>query len=138
MWTIAINELRRLLRARSVLFLLIVAPLTLIFILGSALANVFNPKDQNFEAVKLVYYDEDKGRLSQGFESYLQAMKGEGRLTAAEENSREDVLRKIKSGEAQFGLYIPKGFSSSVLQGKEGGWELINGGDRIKKTESAD
>lgn len=44
MWTIAINELRRLLRARSVLFLLIVAPLTLIFILGSAWRMCLTPR----------------------------------------------------------------------------------------------
>lgn len=130
--TIAIYELRKLLRVKSVIAVLFILPLLLIFILGSALSDLFTVKDQSIEQVHLAVYQADKENLQYSFEPFFQAASFEEYMQLSFVHSREKVVADIEKGNIDFGLVIPSDFEEQVLYGNPASWELIRGKDRSK------
>lgn len=132
MWTIATTTMKTLIRNKPLMALLILAPLTLIFILGSALSAVFNPQDQELKPVKLAYVVRDQGSLADGIRDYLAEMEAGGFMTLQSKTSRDEIVRALSEEEAEAGLIVPESFSSDVLSGGEASWEYLTGSDRMQ------
>lgn len=129
---IAIYEVRRMLRIRSVMLILIGLPLLLIFILGSALSSAFTVKDMEIEQLSIAVFAEDQGELINGLQAYLDSAQVSKYIVDIPTTSREAVIDLIKAREVDMGLIIPAGFSAAVFQGKSAEWEVIVGGNRTK------
>ena len=127
--TIAWYEVKRVLRDRMVLIIQFALPLVLIFLLGSALSGVFQEKDKKLKPIELAYASEDAGVMQEQFEAFLAASTKSEMLQPSQLPSRDQVVQRIKEGQAEFGLFIPSGFSQKTLQGNAASWELIPGKD---------
>lgn len=130
MWMIAGYEWKRLLRIRTIVLMLIVAPLVLIFILGSSLSSVFEGEKGNPPVVKVAIYQEDQGQIPDGFRSFLKSPEVKKNLNAVYVTSRPEVVERVKGGEADLGLVIPAGFGKKVESGEKADWEVILGRNR--------
>lgn len=128
-WIIAKYELVRMLRMRYVLVIQLLMPLLLIFILGSALSGMFKMEDRVLRPVKVDVVQADSGALSLEFKSFLSAPELLKIIQAVNVQTRDEAVKRLKAGDSEFALIIPKDFSSRVLEGKEAEWEMILGQD---------
>jgi ABC-2 type transport system permease protein len=126
---IAVYELVRLFRNRTEIVLNFGLPLLVIFILGSALSGVFgsNGEIKEIPAVKLGIVKQDEGLVVQGFESYLNSTEIKKHITPRILESRDQLLTQLRSGDIDYGLIIPSGFSAAVQSGLNAEWEFVLG-----------
>lgn len=130
LWTVAGYELLRLSRIKVVMLVLFLLPLLLIFILGAALSKEFKAEDVKITPVKVAVVNQDQSRWSGPLKAYLDHPKTKEILQTQEAPSREEAVRALQEGRAEYGLIVPEGFGEALLQGKPGSWELIAGKDR--------
>ena len=71
----------------------------------------------------------DSGVLSAGFTSFLNTPELMKIIQHMNIQSRDEAVKRLKSGASEFALIIPSDFSSRVLEGKEAEWEMILGQD---------
>ncbi|NOU76224.1 ABC transporter permease subunit [Paenibacillus sp. LMG 31458] len=128
-WIIAKYEILRFMRMRYVLIIQFLMPLLLIFILGSALSGAFKMEDRTLKPVKVDVVQSDSGVLSAGFKSFLSTPEIMKIIQPMNIQSRDEAVKRLKSGDSDFALIIPSDFSSCVLEGKEAEWEMILGQD---------
>jgi ABC-2 type transport system permease protein len=128
--TIARYELIRILRHKATYFILIILPLLLIFILGSALSNVFQAKDEVLHPARLVWVQEEAGPIVDGLVSYFEAPEISKLIAAEPAASRQEALDKLSRGEADAALIVPAGFHAAVMTGQEANWQYIPGKDQ--------
>ncbi|MDF2649672.1 MAG: transporter permease [Paenibacillus sp.] len=128
-WIIAKYEVLRFMRMRYLLVIQFLMPLLLIFILGSALSDTFKMEDRTIKPVKVDVVQSDSGALSAGFKSFLSAPELLKIIQPMNIQSRDEAIKRLKSGDSEFALIIPSDFSSRVLEGKEAEWEMILGQD---------
>jgi ABC-2 type transport system permease protein len=128
-WTIAWYEIRRMMTTRAVLSLNFALPLLLIFILGSALSDVFQVKDKPLKPVKVALTELDTGMMKEHFDAFLNAAKSAGIIEVTMYTQRDEAEKQVKLGNAEFGLIIPFDFSERVWKGQTAGWEMILGND---------
>lgn len=127
---IVVFEIRRTLRRPMFLVFQIIFPLLLIFILGSALSNAFQVKDVALKPVQVAWVQEDSGSLAASVDGFLQAPEVKSVVRISRVAGREEAVRQVKAGEAEFAVIVPAAFSDNVMQGKEASWEWIPGNDR--------
>jgi ABC-2 type transport system permease protein len=127
--TIAIYELKRLSRLKSVMFVLFLMPLLLIFILGSALSTVFKVEDRVMKPVKMVIVQETPGKPGDPLFAFGKDAALLTWLDPVVMDSREAAERAVRTGEADYAVVIPEGFTEALMQGKQAEWELIRGKD---------
>ncbi|WP_261305854.1 ABC transporter permease [Paenibacillus andongensis] len=128
-WIIAKYEILRFMRMRYVLMIQFLMPLLLIFILGSALSGAFKMEDRTLKPVKVDVVQSDLGVLSAGFNSFLNTPELMKIIQPTNIQSRDEAVKRLKSGDSEFALIVPSDFSSRVLEGKEAEWEMILGQD---------
>jgi ABC-2 type transport system permease protein len=129
MLTIARYELIRILRHKATYFILLVLPLLLIFILGSALSNVFQVKDEALKQARLVWVQEESGPIAEGLAFYFEEPEISKLVAAERVDSREAALNRLADGTADVALIVPVGFHTSVMTGQEADWRYIPGKD---------
>ncbi|GIP35421.1 ABC transporter permease [Paenibacillus sp. J2TS4] len=130
-FVVAQYEMKRILRNGSTYFIQLLLPLLLIFILGSALSSFINP-DKPTEEVKVVVVSQDQGHLQQGLDQFLTSEGISERLKAEYAETEEEALSQLKEGEADLTVFIPAGFSSSVLAGQPAEWRMLTGQDSVR------
>lgn len=128
-WIIAKYEILLFMRMRYVLIIQFLMPLLLIFILGSALSGPFKLEDRTLKPVKVDVVQSDVGVLSAELTSFLSTPELMKIIQPMNIQSRDQAVKRLKSGESEFALIIPSDFSSRVLEGKEAEWEMILGQD---------
>lgn len=130
--TIAWNEIKRTIRRRSVVLVLFVMPLLLIFILGTALSDMFTIKDKNVKAVHVGIVNLDNGQMSASFNQFLKQPSTREYVRAEKVASRKELVSKLRKSEVAYGVVIPKGFTEAALSGQKTEWEYISGTSRDK------
>ncbi len=130
LWTVAGYELLRLSRIKVVMLVLFLLPLLLIFILGAALSKEFKAEDVKITPVKVAVVNQDQSRWSGPLKAYLDHPKTKEILQTQESPNREEAVRALREGRAEYGLILPEGFGEALMQGKPASWELIAGKDR--------
>ncbi len=131
MFWVILNEIRVYMRLRTGLILLFAQPLLLIFILGSALSQVFQPDDVELQPVRVVIWTEDTSSLSSQTEQFFSTMVEDDILRTNSVNDRSTLLTQLRNDDADFGVIIPANFSSQVAAGEEATWELVLGRDQM-------
>lgn len=119
-WTTAYYELLKYSRKKSLILILIVLPLILIYMLGSAF-------DTEIKPAKVIVYNGDQGELRASVDAFWEndAIKPYVRLIAAEEEG--DVQPSVTESESDYGVVIPTDYSSRVLSGENVSWRTYSG-----------
>lgn len=119
-WTTAYYELLKYSRKKSLILILIVLPLILIYMLGSAF-------DTEIKPAKVIVYNGDQGELRASVDAFWEndAIKPYVRLIAAEEEG--DVQPSVTESESDYGIVIPTDYSSRVLSGENVSWRTYSG-----------
>ncbi|MGO4369677.1 ABC transporter permease [Paenibacillus sp. MCAF20] len=119
-WTTAYYELLKYSRKKSLILILIVLPLILIYMLGSAF-------DTEIKPAKVIVYNGDQGELRASVDAFWEndAIKPYVRLIAAEEEG--DVQPSVTESESDYGIVIPTDYSSRVLSGEKVSWRTYSG-----------
>ncbi|WP_274361596.1 ABC transporter permease [Paenibacillus thermotolerans] len=117
LWTIFRGEMVRMARSRTTFVLYFASPLLIIFILGSALSQMFNPGAETFAPRVAAYVSAGSG---------VQTMLEKTLPTAEIEwfEREEQVEAETAGGNFDFGLVVKDGDTPV--------WELFPGNDRMK------
>jgi ABC-2 type transport system permease protein len=118
--TTAYYELLKYSRKKSLILILIVLPLILIYMLGSAF-------DTEIKPAKVIVYNGDQGELRASVDAFWEndAIKPYVRLIIAEEEG--DVQPSVTESESDYGVVIPTDYSSRVLSGENVSWRTYSG-----------
>ncbi|WP_374723026.1 ABC transporter permease [Peribacillus tepidiphilus] len=108
-WQLTLTQLRIFLRNRQVLFWTLAFPIFLMVMLGSFLGN------GNGISLSIGVVDQDRSLQSKEFMTIL--MKNEA-IDVEKENSKNDALSKLKKGDVQLVVVIPKGYDTSLSSAK--------------------
>lgn len=130
--TIVAFEIRRAVKHPVYLFIQLILPLLLIFILGTALDSVFTVKDEKLETVRVALVRQDEGEMGAMLDEWLRLPAVSDRIRVEPAASRSEAISRLRDGTADFALVVPADFSASVLRGGSAKWELIAGGDSGK------
>lgn len=132
--TIIAFEVRKLIRARVVLFNLFLLPLLLIFILGNALSPMFNSGgDQTLEQVSVhLVRSTAEGGPDLGLEAFLSNPEIKETLRVDPAADRAEAEASLRAGKSDFAVVIPEDFEARVTRGEAAEWEYILGKDQTK------
>ncbi|MBW7454480.1 ABC transporter permease [Paenibacillus sepulcri] len=115
----------RYIRNKSVVVIMLVLPLLLIFLLGSALSGEMKP-------VKIVIYNADNGEMNAALQTFTgdPALSGYAIFDSAD--TEEDLLNRVRGGGADYGIEIPANFSELVQSGGNAQWKSYPGPDDLE------
>lgn len=128
-WTIAKYEVVRMLKVKSVLVNMLVLPLLLIFILGSALKSTFDMAPVGQIHAGLVNLDSRQAEESLG--RFLESSEVKERLAVTNVSSLEELKEQIKEQKLDYGMVIPSDFTKNLQAGKETEWQYFQGTDSV-------
>ncbi|MDQ0112934.1 ABC transporter permease [Paenibacillus harenae] len=119
-WTTAYYELLKYSRKKTLILILIVLPLVLIYMLGSAF-------DTEIKPAKVIVYNADRGELRASVDAFWSndEIKPYVRFLAAKEEG--DVQPSVTESESDYGVVIPADYSSRVLKGETVSWRTYSG-----------
>ncbi|MEK8129855.1 ABC transporter permease [Paenibacillus filicis] len=127
---IAWTHIKMISRVRVVIFVMMVFPLLLIVILGSALSESFGTVDMKLKPVKITVVNLDQGIWNERMLGYLHSPELEGVLEASQGSTREEAVERLRTGSSEFAVVIPAGFGAALQEGGAANWELIAGKNR--------
>lgn len=119
-WTAAYYELIKYTRMRSVLIILIGLPLLLILLLGSAF-------DTEIKPAKIALYNADQGEMRASIDAFWSNEAIKPYVKVLDANSEKEVKDWIREGIADYGVSIPKNFSSELSAGETANWSTFEG-----------
>ncbi|OME83015.1 hypothetical protein BK120_14475 [Paenibacillus sp. FSL A5-0031] len=119
-WTAAYYELIKYARMRSVLIILIGLPLLLILLLGSAF-------DTEIKPAKIALYNADQGEMRASIDAFWSNEAVKPYVKVLDANSEKEVKDWIREGVADYGVSIPKNFSSELSAGETAKWSTFEG-----------
>lgn len=102
----------RNLRDHTNLTLMLLFPIVMIFILGSALTGSF--EIENMEPIEVILVNEDEGDLSRSFEGFLNSEEIQEMLDVEKADSFDDSMRRVKQGEASALIHLKKDFAGQI------------------------
>ncbi|MCB8926433.1 MAG: ABC transporter permease [Ardenticatenaceae bacterium] len=113
-WTIAWKDTTIRFRDRNALILMVLAPLVLSAIIGSAFGGFLDSSDPvPFDAIPVLFINQDMGEMGQQFADILTS-DALGDLLAVTEMSDETAAREqVQRGEARAAIVIPADFSEA-------------------------
>ncbi|WP_090667796.1 ABC transporter permease [Paenibacillus tianmuensis] len=129
LWTVAGYQLLQFSRTKGVILVLFLLPLLLIFILGTALSEEIKTGDVKLSLVKVAMVNQGQSLWNERLKAYLDYPKTREILQVQELPSREEAVRALQEGRAEYGLIVPAGFGEALLHGQPASWELIAGKD---------
>ncbi|WP_172257066.1 ABC transporter permease [Saccharibacillus deserti] len=126
-YIVALNQLKRTLRMRTVLINMFLLPLIVIFLLGTALGSVEDmggAEDAKIDPVTLALVKSEDSPLLDGYLSD----EGVARyLKVVEVPDRPQAQENLRSGEVDYALIAAPGFDRAVTSGRPASLELIRG-----------
>lgn len=126
----ALNELKIMSRNRVTFALLMVLPIFMIFIMGNAMAGVFNT-DKGIEKFSVLYVNEDNGTLGKAFDNFIN--NGAGDFIIPVKGSYDTAEQEVLSGKYTDAIVVPKDLSEKIGNGEKADINVISSGkDTIK------
>lgn len=102
-------------RDRNALISMLAAPLILSAIIGSAFGGLISGSDDTpFEAIPVLFIDEDEGELGQQFRDILATDQLEDLLDTTDMDDLVEARAIVQAGEARAAIYIPPNFTASL------------------------
>lgn len=133
-WMIAWFELRRMIRARTVIINLFLLPLILIFILGTALSGFLNSGDQalDIDPVKVAIVEDvvDEGGATAQLNAFLQSSDIVDIIGVQHVPTTKEAERLLRSQKVDYVVIVPADFDRQVISGEETRLQLMLGSDR--------
>ncbi|CAH0120051.1 Linearmycin resistance permease protein LnrM [Paenibacillus sp. CECT 9249] len=126
-WTIMMNELRKMMRMKTVMILMIVSPLLIIFILGLALSGEFATEERQPPQAAVAVLNMDTGPMKDGLDRYLDAPETRQYVRVMEVGSVSELEEALREGEADYGLVVPADFSDKLFRAETSVWTLYPG-----------
>ncbi|MCB9009351.1 MAG: ABC transporter permease [Ardenticatenaceae bacterium] len=119
-WTIAWKDTLIRFRDRNALILMLLAPLVLSAIIGSAFGGFISGSDPvPFDAIPVLVINEDNGAQGDQFLEILTSDDLADLLAVTELEDLEAAREQVQAGEARAAIYIPESFSEAVEGGAE-------------------
>lgn len=117
-WTIAWKDTLIRFRDRNALILMLLAPLVLSAIIGSAFGGFINGTDPvPFDAIPVLVINEDDGTQGDQFLEILASEDLADLLDVTEMNDLAAAREQVQAGEARAAIFIPASFSEAVEGG---------------------
>ena len=107
-------------RMRSVLVILIVLPLLLILLLGSAF-------DSELKPAKVAVFMADQGELGQVWMRFGETIKNKSSIKLIAADSEKEVQNFVREGIADYGVFVPADFSTRLIAGETTKWLTYSG-----------
>lgn len=121
---IAYYTILRNFRDYKTLTLLLLLPIMLILLLGSALSGIFSTN--NLSTTTICYLDEDKKFMSDTFENFLYSEEIEKLMEVRTVQSKEEAFDLIKKNDATALIVLSVGFSDKIQKGEKATIEVYN------------
>lgn len=134
-WTIAVYELRRLSRSRTVLLNLVLLPLVLIFLLGASLSGVVgDKKSETIDSVKVAVVNPEGEGRSVMVQTFLQSPEVKDFIIPLEVSTRQEAESGLRIGNYAYAVIVPEAFDNEVQSGGRAHLEFILGKDSMDNT----
>lgn len=112
---IAWKDLSITFRDRNALFLMILAPLVLSFIIGASFGNfLIGGSSVPFDQIPVLVVNDDTGDMGQQFVATMQAGELADLLLVTEMDDLDEARAIVQQGDARAAVHIPAGFSTAV------------------------
>ena len=121
---IAYYTILRNFRDYKTLTLMLLLPIMLILILGSALGGVFTPN--SVSATTIYYLNEDHKFMSQAFEAFLETDEIKELTLVKTVTSKDEAIKLIVNREAATLIVLPSNFSEEIQNGRKAAIEVYN------------
>ncbi|MCA9945329.1 MAG: ABC transporter permease [Anaerolineales bacterium] len=119
-WTIAWKDTLIRFRDRNALILMLLAPLVLSAIIGSAFGGFISGSDPvPFDAIPVLVINEDNGAQGDQFLEILTSDDLADLLAVTEMEDLDAAREQVQAGEGRAAIYIPESFSEAVEGGAE-------------------
>lgn len=113
LWSIAVKDIRIMVRDRAALLVMLAMPLGLIFILGSALGNI--GEGDSLDAMVAIV-NSDEGELGEQFvEGLTSAEEIEAIFNVSVRSDADEVRAEVERGDLTAALIVPADLSDKVL-----------------------
>jgi ABC-2 type transport system permease protein len=133
MWLIAWKDIRHYLSDKKTLLLMLLMPVILTAILGSALKGIMNGEAQSFPETTVALSNEDTGPLGKMLvDDVLQSQSFKEKIHIKKAASHQEAKNWVKEKEADVAVLIPAGYSQKVEEGKTGQISIVT--DETKST----
>ncbi|MBP1906844.1 ABC-2 type transport system permease protein [Paenibacillus turicensis] len=135
LWTITWFELKRLTRTRTVLLNQFLLPMLLIFIIGSALSNLYTTTEKpNVDPISIMVINHsDSDDLEKiGWNQFIISPDMKDQLHIVQGNNKEEAIAQLKEQKIDLAMIIPAHLFQSVKSGDKVVWEIIEGKDSTK------
>jgi len=116
MLNIAYYTFIRILRDRKSMALMLLMPVMLILILGTALNSAFEVS--NIEKTKVYYINNDKGDIAKSFEAVIKSKEIKEMLEFIKTDEKETALNDVKTGKAAALIMIDSGVTDNIYSGE--------------------
>lgn len=131
MWLIAAKDIRHYLSDKKSLLLMLLMPVILTAILGSALSGVMNGEANSFPETTVAFYNGDTGSLGQMLEEQvLQSESLKQKIHLKKATSMEEAEKWVKEKQADVGVMVPAGYSADIHQGKSPQLRVLTDGTK--------
>ncbi|MDF2591857.1 MAG: transporter permease [Clostridia bacterium] len=121
---IAYYTILRNFRDYKTLTMMLLLPIMLILILGSALGGIFTPN--SVSATTVCYLNQDKKFMSQDFEEFLGTDEIKELIEIKRVDSKEEAIQLIMNKEAASLIVLPSSFSEEIQNGRKASIEVYN------------
>ncbi|MNZ66928.1 ABC-2 family transporter protein [compost metagenome] len=116
----AYYELIKYSRMRSLLVIMLLLPLLLILLLGSALDTTVKP-------AKVALYQADQGVMSESIEQFWSSDETLTYIQLRKVDSEHELRELVEAGEVDFGVHVPADFSKRLTGGEHAQWNTYAG-----------
>jgi len=116
MLNIAYYTFIRNLRDKKSMALMLLMPVMLILILGTALNSAFEVS--NIEKTKVYYINNDKGDIAKSFEAVIKSKEIKEMLEFIKTDEKETALNDVKTGKAAALIMIDSGVTDNIYSGE--------------------
>jgi ABC-2 type transport system permease protein len=117
MISIAFKDLLITLKDKKAMAMIILMPLILIFVLGSALSSNFSA-GEGIKKFDIALVDQDGGEFAEEFKTFLKEENIQ-KFIGVQQLDYDEAEEKVKSGELPTMIVLPKGYSKAVKEGSE-------------------
>ncbi|WP_226087398.1 ABC transporter permease [Mesobacillus sp. S13] len=125
-WWLALKDTILMARDRKALLTLVLMPILLIGILGSAFGNMMDEEDApSIKKFKAGIVNQDQGQLGSVL-SQEAFMTGLPKLISAEEMTEEELEDYLQQQVLSVGIIIPEDFSDHIISGKESKVQIVS------------
>ena len=135
-WLIVRKDIRHYLSDRKSLLLMLLMPVILTAILGSALSGIMNGEANSFPEITVAIHNGDTGSLGKMLEEQvLQSESIKKKVHIKKATTADEAENMVKDKQADVGVMVPTGYSQEIQQGKAPQIRVLT--DQTKSTQGA-